>query len=469
MKNKNKKQKMIPQYSLNKNKGLSFNTPKSFRPLSLANFKYNTISNYNINSLKNNIKNKMIFLSLKSTNQTSDSFRNSKENTNSLNSYKSLSPYSFSSILNRKKNRKNEKLSLTIDQQNKLYSIIKNFKDNKIITMELYKLDKNFPLNSITRSNFHFLSKENFKNSSKKSKIKQKQEMNKIFLTSSNMIELFNVKTRKILDNTIKNTKFSRNINEFRKQIINSYLDYEKRRNEIKKKKIYYNEALNKFEECDEKRIKDAEKLEENFYIKKSSILSKDNIIYPYIKNINNSKPKSKINIDDDTENEVQYFKTNLFHNNSNYSNSISNKILKTVQSEKIFSERKKSFEKYLKKKLKNKAKIFADSLYGIKDFPTKVLRKKNASYLLNFNINNLRRIVKVNSIKKNSYSIEDDDLLIKNLKKLREEIRKTENDFYTVFKGKKNYKLIFLKDKVKPSTLQKLKIMKNSHFGLPC
>ena len=84
-----------------------------------------------------------------------------------------------------------------------------------------------------------------------------------------------------------------------------------------------------------------------------------------------------------------------------------------------------------------------------------------------NLNMNNLRRIIQVNSIKKNLYSIEDDDLLIKNTKKLKEEIRKTENSFYTVFKGK--YTLDFLKGKVKPSTIQRLNIMKNSHFGIPC
>ena len=83
--------------------------------------------------------------------------------------------------------------------------------------------------------------------------------------------------------------------------------------------------------------------------------------------------------------------------------------------------------------------------------------------------MNNLRRIIQVNSIKKNLYSIEeDDDLLIKNTKKLKEEIRKTENSFYTLFKGSK-HTLDFLKGKVKPSTLQKLSIMKNSHFGIPC
>ena len=475
MKNQNKKR--IPLFLLNNNKGLSSEKPNFFRPLSFKNIKNNTISNPYNNSLKKNLTNKIISLSLKNVKKTIDSLQNSNDNINSLNSCNSLSPYSFSSILQSKKNinKINEKLSLTIGQKNELNSIIKNFQDNKITTMELYKIDKNCPLNSITRSNFRFLTKENIKHSKKKSKIKQK--MNKVLLTSSNMIELFNVKTRKILDNSIKNLKFSKNINEFRKQIINSYSDYDKKLNDIKKKNLYNNEVLNIFEEYDEKGIKNVEKLEKNFYKTKSKTFLHRKPIYLYNKNIYNSMSKNKIDTDNNLENEVdpfqKYFNNKYIYNSSKNNNNIFNKRLKNVQSEKKFTERKKNFENYIKNKLKNKAKIFADSIYDIndfpsKEFPSKILRKKNVFNYLNLNINNLRRIVKVNSIKKNSYSIEDDDLLIKNTKKLREEIRKTENNFYSVFKGKGNYKLNFLKEKVKPSTLQKLKNIENSHFCLP-
>ena len=456
------------------------------------NTNYNTISNYSSN-ININVKDKIRSQTLKNLKQISFTSlikpKNKNEkiklNINTLINNKSMPPKEFSSLIQKKKNEKNkkEKQALTLDEKNKLKLIIKNFQDNIITTNELYKLERNYPLNSVTKSNFRFLSKENSTYyGSNKNKKRRKKELSNIFLTSSNMIGKFNYKTNKILEKSLKDTNFSKNINEFRKQIINSYSDTEKKLNEIKKKKLYYNEALNVFEEYNEKRIKEAQKLEENFYRQKSTTLFKGKPVYLYIKELN--KPSSK-NINE-YENEKtigdkgdnanadlfsKYFKNNIYCNNSEKQNNLNNiflnKGLKTVKSEKIFEESKKNYENYLRRKFKNKAKIFADSLYDIRDLPVKYSKKKNSMNTFNLNMNNLRRIIQVNSIKKNLYSIEDDDLLIKNTKKLKEEIRKTENSFYTVFKGK--YTLDFLKGKVKPSTIQRLNIMKNSHFGIPC
>ena len=469
----------------NSQKSNNFN-PNSFR--SQTNTNYNTISNYS-SKLNLNIKDKIRSQTLKNLKQISFTSllkpKNKNEkiqlNINSLINNKSMPPKVFSSLIqkNKNNNKKKEKHILTLDEKSKIKSIIKNFQDNIITTNELYKLERNYPLNSITKSNFRFLSKENsiyFNNNNKKGK---KKEISKVFLTSSNMIGKFNYKTNKILEKSLKDTNFSKNINEFRKQIINSYSDTENKINEIKKKKLYYNEALNVFEEYNEKRIKEAQKLEENFYRQKSTTLINGKPLYLYLKEINESSSKNINEFENDNDPEAnanadlfsKYFKNNIYYKSSDYksnvNNNLENKKLRTVQSEKIFEESKKNYEKYLRRKFKNKAKIFADSLYDIRDLPVKLTRKKKGMNTFNLNMNNLRRIIQVNSIKKNLYSIEDDDLLIKNTKKLREEIRKTENSFYTVFKGK--YTLDFLKGKVKPSTIQKLNIMKNSHFGIPC
>ena len=480
-----KSKSFIPLFQPSKNKNIILSMkgmPKanSFGPCSFTNSKNNTISNVYNNSPEINIKDKIASQSL--INLKNLSFKllfNSKSkkqkinlDINALINHKSLSNRFFSSLINERRNENNkeakkEKMTLTVEEKNKIKSIIKNFHDNKITTMELYRLEKNNPLNSITKSNFRFLSKESNKAFSIKRRGRKKKQINKIFLTSSNMIGKFNYKTNKILENSTKEMKFSKNINEFRKQIINSYSDYENKINEIKKKKSYYYEALNIFEECDEKKIKDAQKLEEIFYKKKSTNFLGGMPKYLYIKELNKTTENEIGNIDN-TLNE--YLKNNLLYNNNNlnYKNALVNNRLKTVQSEKILLETKKNFEKFLRKKFKNKAKIFADTLYDIKDLPDKVSKKKKEPNYFHFNMNNLRRIIQVNSIKKNLYSIEEDDLLINNIKKLKEEIRKTENSFYTLFKGSK-HTLDFLKGKVKPSTKQKLSIMKNSHFGIPC
>ena len=452
----------------------------SLGPSSFTNSKNNTISNVYNNATEISIKDKIASQSL--INLKNLSFKlllNEKRKKKKINldiniliNHKSLSKRFFSSLNNERRNENNkkvkkEKMALSVEEKNEIKSIIKNFQDNKITTMELYRLEKNYPLNSITKSNFRFLSKESNKTFSKKRKGRKKDQINKIFLTSSNMIGKFNYKTNKILKNSIKDMRFSKNINEFRKQIINSYSDYENKINEIKKKKLYYYEALNIFEECEEKKIKNAQKLEEIFYKKKSTNLFRGKPINLYIKELNKKTENEMGNIDNTLN---KYLKNNLFYNNNlNYKNTLVNNRLKTVQSEKILIETKKNFEKFLKKKFKNKAKIFADTLYDIKDLPNKESKKKIEPNYFHLNMNNLRRIIQVNSIKKNLYSIEeDDDLLIKNTKKLKEEIRKTENSFYTLFKGSK-HTLDFLKGKVKPSTIQKLSIMKNSHFGIPC
>lgn len=481
-KNINNKKNLMPLIiSKRNNKNIALLLSKNPKPF--LQYNYNkTISNYN-NFLKLNLKDKASSQSINKNKQISfNSILNSKTKKDNKNTdistlirYNSMSPKTFSSLIKGKTNDniKIEKKSLSIDEKNKLKLIIKNFQDNKITTNELYKLDRKYPLNSLTKSNFLFLSHENQKHKNKNSK-KKKKGNNNIFLTSSNMIGLFNIKTNKILDNSIKDMKFSKNMNEFRKQIINSYSDSDKKISDLKKKKIYYNEALNIFEENDEKRIKEAQKLEENFYREKSTSFFKGKPLYFYIKEINKSMSKKNIEVDtdtDDTHQSQNFYRNNLFYTNykynSNNNNNIMNRRLKTVQSEKKFEESKKHYEKYLRKKFRKKAKIFADSLYDIRDLPEKIRKKRNELNYFHLNMKNLRRIIQVNSIKKNLYSIEDDDLLIKNTKKLREEIRNTENNFYTVFKGK--YTLDFLKGKVRPSTIQKLNIMKNSHFGIPC
>ena len=64
-------------------------------------------------------------------------------------------------------------------------------------------------------------------------KMEKKNEDDKLFLTCSNMIGQFNIKTNKILDKSVKDLKFSRNKDAFRKQIINFFSD-----SDNKKKKI---------------------------------------------------------------------------------------------------------------------------------------------------------------------------------------------------------------------------------------
>ena len=86
----------------------------------------------------------------------------------------------------------------------------------------------------------------------------------------------------------------------------------------------------------------------------------------------------------------------------------------------------------------------------------------------LNINSTNLKRIIKINNIKKTLYNLDDDELLTQNIKKLKDKVRESQMEFYQVDKTKKNY-LSFLKNKVKLKTIAKVNHMKNPLFGIPC
>ena len=519
LKNEKKLFLLFPKNKKNKNITLSLDMPSRmsfFSPVSFSSPKCkenNTITNYNYKSpIRLYLKDKISSKSIKNYKQNSiirdTEIKNKKNNENKVNSNiysltknNSMSSTTFSSLINKKLNQnyKNEleKNSLTIDERSKLNSIIKNFNDNSIITMELYSLDKHFPLNSLTKSNFRFLSNENKKYINKKNdKKNKKQDINKNFMTTLSMIGQFNHKSKNFLQNkSLKGIKFSKNMNEFRKQIINSYTDTEKKIKDIKKNKYIYNDALNIFEEFNEQRIKEAQLLEVNFYKEKSSSLYHGKPLYLYIKELNRQMSKKNIKLvmtEKNSEDESQKtHKNNMIYPYSKFinskgdnklniqHNSVNNKKRnekekekgkekKFERSEKDFIKSKKKYEKYLRKKIRNKAKMFADSLYEIKDLLPEAIQKKTISPRNNcWDMTNLKKIVKLNTIRNNLFSIEDDDLLINNIKKLKEEIRDAEDSYYTIFRGK--YNIEFLKKNIKPSTIQKLNIMKNSHFGLPC
>ena len=90
--------------------------------------------------------------------------------------------------------------------------------------------EKKFPLNSLTESNYLFLftnynNKKKYKNVSINN-ITTNPKLSKSSLLSLKMMKRFNNKANKLLEVLkMEGTKYSNKINEFRKQIINSYKD----------------------------------------------------------------------------------------------------------------------------------------------------------------------------------------------------------------------------------------------------
>jgi hypothetical protein len=92
------------------------------------------------------------------------------------------------------------------------------------------------------------------------------EKMSKSSLLSFNMMKNFNKKTDKIYEEEkLEGIKFSKNVNEFRKQIINSYKD-SFNQNDINQEKLNYNNAIQLITNNQERQIKKAYQLEREFY-----------------------------------------------------------------------------------------------------------------------------------------------------------------------------------------------------------
>ena len=130
------------------------------------------------------------------------------------------------------------------------------------------------------------------------------------------------------------------------------------------------------------------------------------------------------------------------------------------------------NFKKYHnskeKKRIKKLSNDLADSIYEINDYP---YEEFNTSYsrdkIGEINLHNLSRARKINIIKKYIYNLDDDDLLLHNPKKLKEEIQKVQIDC-----NKNNYRtdynFSFLRKHLRIETIRKFKCIKDSQFGFP-
>ena len=242
-------------------------------------------------------------------------------------------------------------------------------------------------------------------------------------------------------------------------------------------------------------------KREKTINLKDENILSKLNFVIPIKKNTNG---RNSVIFDQDISNSAN--KLILFEKSEKHRNSLNKLINKSFQKKLNFTrdknylynaERNKDeklkintneivfnqnidlnllmplFYKIHKKnrlnRIKEKSKDLANSILEINYLPYQPLEKtdNNCSFI-KINKNNLSRAIKINTINKYIYNIEDEDLLVHNPKKLKEELLKTHMKFYKI-SFKKKFNLNFLRKKLKPETIRKFAYIKDSYFGVPC
>lgn len=92
-------------------------------------------------------------------------------------------------------------------------------------------------------------------------------------------------------------------------------------------------------------------------------------------------------------------------------------------------------------------------------------LKDKKKKMFNKININNLQRKIKIYSIAKNNYDDENDDLILKNIPKLKRLIKESEEE---VILQLKNYTPIFMKTIFRSKTMNRFKAASGNNFGLP-
>ena len=292
------------------------------------------------------------------------------------------------------------------------------------------------------------------------------------------MINKFNNKTFGILDPPIRDPMYSTNLNYFRKQLINNFNEYNKSLEYARKK---YNNAMAIGELHEKKNIKIAFDLEKKFYQNKYKILKDLNIkdinqeLINNIKQLHGSSRNSYIDRNKEIVHKpLKNHKTTIIRVASPKKDKIENQkfnlkhqIFNENNTEKSLIKVKKAHNIKEQKNIKQRSSDFANSIYEINYYPY----EEFDSFLLenqgSVNLHNLLRAIKVNSINKYVYNLEDDDLLVHNPKKLKEEIKKTQiecnkNNY------RANYNMSFLRKKLKIETIRRFNNIKDSRFGFP-
>lgn len=171
-------------------------------------------------------------------------------------------------------NAQDEDPYITNEYKKELKLIINNFEKNKVVTRQLFDQEKRLRLNSINESNYFFLL-------NKKNKAKGRNnipKISKIDLSASSMITKFNNKTFGILDISNPEKKYSKNLTNLTKNIINNFSDKINIGNDFEYSRMKNKNAMNNLELFDDLYIKKAFETEKKFYLAKyNQLADKDN------------------------------------------------------------------------------------------------------------------------------------------------------------------------------------------------
>ena len=291
----------------------------------------------------------------------------------------------------------------------KIDSILNDFKSHPLITKQLIQEETKQKLNSLSNKDFNIIFDDKIKENLKSN---NKNEM------SRTLINIFNKKTKNILDIKKSIPKFSRNIISFRNQIIQNFTD-KFSPNQLKKSKNYYDEVLKYLEKKEDERVLKAQKYDKEFY--QIRLLKKTSNEIPLVKKRTRTKS----------------FYRNINTSYKSYKNAVSIQKYTSQQFEDPF--------------YKNSQNNYEDIQY--------VHSQGNSHSRLN-----LERVIRMQNLKNVGFN-SDDELFENNPKGLKKLIADSEEEVYKRIQG---YIPNFIHDKIKKTTISKYKQLNGMFFGMP-
>ena len=288
-------------------------------------------------------------------------------------------------------------------------TIVNNFDEHPFLKKNLFEREKNLNLNSINDRNINIILDDE----------KSPTLTKKLSL-------LFNSKTYKILQKPLKKEK---KYNNFRQKIIKDFSD-ETTMSKVKSTKSTFRQFMDYLENREAERINFAKEIEKRFYQTKLQEFTRSSVkkFIPSIK------------------------KTSTL------------RTLSVTQND--FAKSMNDYEKYERNINKIAGKSLADAIFDM-DCPEyeEIKHGKAHKETNGINLNNLERKIKLSNINKYSYDIEDDVLLVKNAKQLKNLIRNTKQ--HTNFKVRNNNPH-FIKKQFSQETIKKYREFNGVFFGLP-
>lgn len=158
--------------------------------------------------------------------------------------------------------------------------------------------------------------------------------------------------------------------------------------------------------------------------------------------------------------------KSNLYYEKkANTSTDKKNKEPQVEDSNMSYIESRRNYFFKKKEQMERNIRQFSKEIINMDCDEYESLNGNKKKLCNKINMNNLERKIKIYSISKNKFDDENDDLVLKNILKLKVLIKESEEE---VLQKLKNYTPMFMKTIFRSKTMNRFKAASGNNFGIP-